>query len=147
MDNLISFFRKKLPEFVPLALMEIPDNIIVLKINGGFHEFPFFNMLYEPQLIGVTVSDQQFDFQEVTKMAILDNNKIQQVSFDVTFERTIIAEADKVAVFSVNEITLRAGFLKKWYVNRFFKRAIIKDNFIIKTFDLKVYQKLIAFFY
>ncbi|MDI1257437.1 MAG: hypothetical protein PSV16_15185 [Flavobacterium sp.] len=149
MNNLISFFRKKYPEFVPLALTEIPEHIISLKIEGKQHEFTFFNMLYEPQLIGVVIPNKwnNYGFEDVTKMTISNEKKIQQIHFDVIFERTILADEVKIAVFSVQEAKLKNGMLKKWYVNRFYNRAIAKNNFIIKTFDAKVYQKLIAFFY
>ena len=150
MKSLISFIRKKYPEFVPLALTEIPDNTITIEIEGKKHEFTFFNVLYEPQLIGVEIPDEWKNtgsFHNFTKMSIRAGKKIPQVGFDVHFERIIAAGEHKVAVFSVKDVTIKSGIFENWYANRFFKRAIIKNNFIIKTFDAKVYRKIIAFFY
>ena len=63
------------------------------------------------------------------------------------FENSIKLGQETVVIFKVDSVCLEAGVLQKLYIKRFYKRAIKKNNFVIRTFNLAVFNKIISCFY
>ncbi len=144
------FWTKKHKEFVQLPLIESEQQPVEIELNHRKYYGTVFHLLYEPQIIGVTIPrDLKVDdaLQEIKKLTILNENKQPIIVWQVTFENCIPLGEETVVIFKVDFATLNVGWLQKLYINRFYKRALKKNNFVIKTFNAVIFNKILSFFY
>jgi len=146
--QLISFFRKKHPEFVQVPLVEIPENTIEITLENKQYKATYFHLLYEPQLIGITIPES-LTAEQVSPIKTITINKFHKIKLEwtVNFNATINLGAQTILLFEVVNADLKTNFWERLYIRRFFKRAIIKNNYVINTFNTRVFDKMISFFY
>ncbi len=140
------FFKEKHPEYVQLSLYEIENNIIELVGHNLKYKGLLLHLLYEPQLIGVKISEKIPTLETIKELIISKNNK-PFIQFFVEFSRSITLDKETIVLFEVKEVNLHISFLAKQYIGRFYKRALKKNNYVIDVFNPKVFNKLISFFY
>ena len=148
MLKLISFFKKKLPEFVQIALSGIPENTVEVILENKRYKATYFHLLYEPQLIGITFSESFTVEQgsQIKTVAICKSDKTKLI-WELNFSAVINVGAETVFLFEVLKADLKVNFLERLYIRRFFERAIKKNNYVIGTFTADVFDKMISFFY
>lgn len=148
MLHLISFFRKKYPEFVQLALSTVPENTVAISVDGKKYDTSFFHLLYEPQLIGIELPEALKEFEDGFKITRLQipNPRSQPIELELAFDSKMDC-GQTILLFKVIKADLHASWFERWYINRFFKRALVKNNYVIQKFDPIVFDKLLTFFY
>ncbi|WP_298155893.1 hypothetical protein [Flavobacterium sp.] len=146
MLNLLSFFSAKYPEYVQVPLEKIPGNEGYVKIQGNNQPVTLFNVLYEPQLIGLTFSDNNFTSTEIEGVSNLSLGE-NAIFLKISFESTIKIPSGNTFLYRVNNADLDIQFWKRKYLQRFYKRAVAKNNFVIEVFDFGVFLKITSFFY
>lgn len=148
MLDLIAFFRKKYPEYVQLGLSVIPENKVTIAIDGKNYETIFFHLLYEPQLIGILIPDTLVgcnDFEKISNLSFPKNDPAR-AAFTITCVSKIDCDDQAVLLCKVGSVQLKKNWFEHWYVNRFFQRALAKNNYVIDHFDAAVFDKMLIFF-
>ncbi|AWA29503.1 hypothetical protein HYN48_05040 [Flavobacterium magnum] len=146
MFRLIRFFAKKQPEYVQVALDTVPGNEAIVTIDATDYEVIFFNVLYEPQLIGIVFPEFEVTPESMAGVSCL-NIKNGTIRFDLTYNANIRTSSGNIFLCTVNDAAIRTGLFGKRYLQRFYERALVKKKYVIGTLDISVYRKLIAFFY
>ena len=150
MLKLIDYFLvKKYPEFVQLSLDDIKNNAVTIDFGNKKYYGSFVHLLYDPQIIGVQIPDT-LRFSEVLETIThlsIDNKKNTLIDFQVKLHQIIKLDKETVLLFEVEKTQLHISLAEKRYVNRFYVRAIKKNNFVIKHFDTIVFDKILSFFY
>ena len=151
MLHLIDYFLiKKHKEFVQLPLLKRGNQPVEIEWNQQKYYSTVFHLLYEPQIIGVSIpQDLMVDdaLKEIKKLTIRDENQQPIILWQVAFVSYINLGEETVGIFKIDAVDLKVGWLQKQYINRFYKRDLKNNNFIIKTFNAAVYNKIISFFY
>lgn len=149
MVDLSAFILKKYPEYIRISKRVIEATPVQMLHSGQVFTGTFHHLLYDPQIIGVKLDSGAGGdhIPEIATIQITEETGKCAVSFSVIFDRTIVLQEEIVLIFSVTRVSLNAGLFKQQYLNRFYKRSVKKNNFIISEFTLAVFHKVVAFFY